>query len=137
MTEAKYIALSQSTREILPLQELLIEFSTVLNIPETNITTKFTVFEDNQGAKELANTVKHRPRTKHIVIKYHHFRSHVQKGQVKINSIDTKNQLADTFTKPLPKYQFETLIKQIQGWLAVIKPIPEVKNELITAAHSL
>ena len=125
-------------RELLPLRALLIELSTVLKIPATEITTKCTVFEDNEGAKELANTAKYRPRTKHIAVKYHHFRSHVQKGLVKINSIDTKDQLADTFTKPLAKEQFELLRKRIQGWLAVIKPMTEVtQRAFIAAMHNL
>jgi hypothetical protein len=32
------------------------------------------VFEDNAGAIEIANVPKMRPRTKHLNIKYHHFR---------------------------------------------------------------
>ena len=98
-------------RELLPLRELLIELSTVLKLSASSITTKCTVFEDNEGAKELANTAKYRPRTKHIAVKYHHFRSYVQKDLVPINSIDTKDQLADTFTKPLSKEQYEILWK--------------------------
>jgi len=31
------------------------------------------VFEDNEGAIEIANVPKMRPRTKHLNIKYHHF----------------------------------------------------------------
>ena len=38
--------------------------------------------------------------TKHIAIKYDHFRPHVNKT-VFINSIDTNEQIADALTKPL------------------------------------
>jgi len=136
-TEAEYIALSQSMRELLPLRELLIELSPVLKLPASSITTKCTVFEDNEGAKELANTAKYRPRTKHIAVKYHHFRSYVQKGLVQINSIDTKDQLADTFTKPLSKEQYEILRERIQGWLTVIKPLKEDMSLFLAALDNI
>ena len=32
------------------------------------------LFEDNNGALELAKAPRYRPRTKHIAVKYHHFR---------------------------------------------------------------
>jgi len=74
------------------------------------------VFEDNNGALELAKTPRMRPRTKHISLKYHHFRQQVKDGKVKIEAIDTKVQIADIFTKPLPRLQFETLRRIFLGW---------------------
>ncbi len=52
------------------------------------------LFEDNSGANELATRVKSpemRPRTKHINIKYHHFRQQVQEGKIVIEAIGTKD----------------------------------------------
>ena len=60
-----------------------------------------TVYEDNQGAISLAVSLQMRPRTNHISIKYHHFRSFFTNGDVKIKHVDTKEQIADIFTKPL------------------------------------
>jgi hypothetical protein len=34
------------------------------------------LFADNTGASELAKAPKMPPRTKHIALKYHHFREH-------------------------------------------------------------
>jgi hypothetical protein len=39
-------------------------------------------FKDNSGALELAHLPKMRPQTKHINIKYHHFREHVRLGLI-------------------------------------------------------
>ena len=39
--------------------------------------------------------------TKHIVIKYHHFWSFIENGDVKIKHVDTKEHITDIFTKPL------------------------------------
>jgi hypothetical protein len=54
--------------------------------------------------------------TKHMNIKYHHFREAVQNGKVTIHPIDTLDQLADIFTKPLKFELFESLRKGIMGW---------------------
>ena len=56
------------------------------------------------------------PRTKHIALKYHHFRSHVKSGRVYIHYIPTGEQLADLFTKPLPNESFFTLRYMLCGW---------------------
>ena len=48
-------------------------------------------------------------RSKHIDIKHHFIHDHVQKGEIKLIFIDTKNQLADIFTKPLVDESFEAL----------------------------
>jgi len=117
-TEAEYISLSQSLRDLIPLHNIFNELSEVDFIQKDNRITKTysTVYEDNRGALELAREPKFRPRTKHIATKYHHFRNAVAKGQIKILPIDTKEQQADIFTKPLPKPQFEKLRKLIMGW---------------------
>ena len=89
-TEAEYIALSQSMRDVLPLIELIKEVNMVLQIEGQTPAVHCSVFEDNNGALELAKCPKMRPRTKHIALKYHHFRSAVRNKQVRIFPIDTK-----------------------------------------------
>jgi len=75
-----------------------------------------TLFEDNNGALELASTPRYRPRTKHIAIKYHHFRERVQNGMIAIKPIDTRQQIADQFTKGLMVGNFEYLRYKLLGW---------------------
>ena len=50
-------------------------------------------------------TVQH-PRTKHIDVRHHFIRDHQQKGDICIESVGTKDQLADIFTKPLDEKRF-------------------------------
>ncbi len=116
-TEAEYIALSQAMREVLPIIWLM-EEARQQGIPVMNATPKIhcKVFEDNAGAIEIANVPKMRPRTKHIALKYHHFREHVSNGTIKINLIGTKDQIADIFTKALDKPSFLHLRKLLSGW---------------------
>ena len=73
-------------------------------------------FEDNSGALELARAPKMRPRTKFIATKYHHFRSFVSRGLIQILPIDTLDQLADLYTKPLGFELFNKFTQSIYGW---------------------
>ena len=115
-TEAEYIALSQSMRDLIPLRGILKELSGLLSVGDITPITHSSVFEDNNGALELAREPKYRPRTKHIAIKYHHFREHVKNKTIRVVAIDTKEQIADIFTKPLDKAAFEHLRYKLMGW---------------------
>ena len=114
--KAKYIALSTALRETIPLLQLLREISVIMNISECDKKMKCTLFEDNNGALELAKAPKIRPRTKHIAIKYHHFRSFLGKGLFSIEGTDAAEQQADFLTKPLPETIFTYLRKKVMGW---------------------
>ena len=83
-TEAEYIALSQAMSDLIPMRALLTELTTLTCLTFDTTTTYSTVFEDNKGCVELANAPKMRPRSKHIALKYHQFRSHVASGDIKI-----------------------------------------------------
>jgi hypothetical protein len=115
-TEAEYIAMSQAARDLIPMRALLQEFSKATKLIVGDTIAHSTIFEDNRGCVDLATAPKLRPRTKHIGLKYHHFRSHVENGSIKIQWIDSKNQLADIFTKPLAVSLFEYLHFHLLGW---------------------
>jgi hypothetical protein len=56
---------------------------------------------DNTSAINISkNSILH-SRTKHIEIRHHFIRDHVQKGDVRLKFISTDFQWADIFTKPL------------------------------------
>jgi len=57
-----------------------------------------------------------RPRTKHLNIKYHHFREEVKKGTISIYHTRTEAQIADIFNKPLPEQPFMKLREKMMGW---------------------
>jgi hypothetical protein len=67
-----------------------------------------TIFEDNQGAIELTENNKHDNRTKHIDIRHHFIRSHIDNdNDDSISHITTTDrQPADNMTKPLPTAVF-------------------------------
>jgi hypothetical protein len=68
-TEAKYVALSQSMREVIPLMELMREAAQIkLPIVPTPPKIHCKLFEDNSGVIKIARVPKMRPRTKHLNI---------------------------------------------------------------------
>ena len=108
--------MSQAMRDIIPMMEHLEQLEKALNIELKRPIVKCKVFEYNNGAIKLAKDPKIRPHTKHIALKYHHFRAHVQKGLIEINLIDTLEQVAAIFTKAFPFLIFNYLRKNMMGW---------------------
>jgi hypothetical protein len=77
---------------------------------------KCKVFEDNEGALEMARSPKFRPRAKHINIKYHHFHELIETGKNKMKKKGTLDQQADIFTNSLRTSLFTKLRKLLRGW---------------------
>lgn len=99
-TEAEYCALSQVACDALwiigILQDLgFIEFSCI------------TLFEDNQSTIHLANNRENGKRTKHIDIKHHFIRDHIEKGNICVKYVPSNQQIADMFTKGLTNVMFK------------------------------
>ena len=115
-TESEYIAFSQALRDVIPLINLLRELNNVIPQRDKAPVIHCTVHEDNKGCIDLVNTPRIRPRTKHIALKYHHFRSFVRDKTVSVTYVDTKEQVADIFTKALGDAQFANLRKKMMGW---------------------
>jgi hypothetical protein len=116
-TESEYISLSSALREVIPLRRLIQEMQDAgFDMPSGTGKVMCKAFEDNSGAYEMAKSPKLRPRTKHLNIKYHHFRKEVTAGNITIHQVDTKEQLADIFTKPLGTELFAYFRAIIMGW---------------------
>ena len=76
-----------------------------------------TIFEDNNGALGLATAPKLTPRTKHIGVKYHWFKSHIGEDKgILIKKIESKQKEADIFTKGLPSETFGHVRGLLMGW---------------------
>jgi hypothetical protein len=114
--EAEYIALSQSLREVIPLMSMMKELQKVFPMEITTPNFNCTVHEDNQSCISMATKQKFSPRTKHIALKYHHFRQYVIRKEIDINYIHTGDQIADALTKPLDKVTFFKLREMLMGW---------------------
>ncbi|GJV10378.1 hypothetical protein Tco_1351919 [Tanacetum coccineum] len=104
-TEAKYIALSGCCSQILWMRSQLTDYGFQFN--------KIPLYCDNKSAIALCcNNVQH-SRAKHIDIRYHFIKEQVENGIVELYFVRTEYQLADIFTKPLPRERFNFLIDKL------------------------
>ena len=116
-TESEYIGISHGLRDAIPIMEILKEMK-IYGFPIgcTKSKLRCRVFKDNSGAIEMAKVHKYRPRTKHVNVKYHHFRDHVERGDITISAIGTNKQPADILTKPVNENLLKKHRKFIMGW---------------------
>ncbi|GJY08828.1 retrovirus-related pol polyprotein from transposon TNT 1-94 [Tanacetum coccineum] len=104
-TEAEYIAMSGCCAQILWMRSQLTDYGFVFN--------KIPLYCDNRSAIALCcNNVQH-SRSKHIDIRHHFIREQVEKGVVELYFVTTDYQLADIFTKALPRERFEFLLPRL------------------------
>jgi hypothetical protein len=99
--EAEYIAAGHCCAQLLWMRQTLRDNGYKL--------TKVLLLCDNESAIRMADNPVEHSRTKHIAIRYHFLRDHQQKGDIKIAYVNTKEQLADIFTKPLVEQTFTKL----------------------------
>lgn len=99
-TFAEYVALSEAISELLFVKELIKFFNVEIKMP-------IKVFEDNSGALDIAQRGNFTKNSKHIEIHYHFINDNYKKGVIDILPIDSDENTADLFTRPLGKIKFE------------------------------
>ena len=116
-TESEYIGISSGLRDVIPIMNTLKEMHSY-GVPIASSKSEIfcRVFEDNSGALEMAKVHKYRPRTKHINVKYHHFRDFVTRGEITLHAIGTKEQPADMLTKPVNHNTLTKHRRTMMGW---------------------
>jgi hypothetical protein len=103
--KAEYIAAGHCCAQLLWMRQTLRDYGYRLS--------KVPLLCDNESAIRMAdNSVEH-SHTKHIDIRYHFLRDHQQKGDIEIAYVNTHNQLADIFTKPLDEKTFSKLRNEL------------------------
>ncbi|GJU85179.1 retrovirus-related pol polyprotein from transposon TNT 1-94 [Tanacetum coccineum] len=71
------------------------------------------IYCDSKSAIAIScNPVQH-SRTKHIAVRYHFIKEHVEKGTIELYFVKTDYQLADLFTKALPVDRFNYLVRRL------------------------
>ncbi|GJR39456.1 retrovirus-related pol polyprotein from transposon TNT 1-94 [Tanacetum coccineum] len=74
---------------------------------------KIPLYCDNKSVISLCyNNVQHSS-AKHIDVRYHFIKEQVENGIVELYFVQTEYQLADIFTKPLPRERFNFLIEKL------------------------
>jgi hypothetical protein len=101
--EAEYVAASSCVYHSLWLRKLL---------KEMNFSQKATgIRVDNKSAIELAKNPVHHERSKHIDVRFHFIREYVKNDDVEMTHVASRDQVTDTFTKPLPAELFNKFKK--------------------------
>ncbi|KAL0398405.1 UNVERIFIED_CONTAM: Retrovirus-related Pol polyprotein from transposon TNT 1-94 [Sesamum radiatum] len=94
--EAEYIAAAAASNQATWLRRILEDMGEKQEEPTT-------IYCDNKSAIAITkNPVQHN-RTKHIDIKYHALREATTRGEIELKYCSTEEQLADMFTKALPR----------------------------------
>ncbi|GJV47489.1 putative ribonuclease H-like domain-containing protein [Tanacetum coccineum] len=104
-TKAEYIALSGCYAQVLWMRSQLTDYGFGFN--------KIPMYCDNKSAIALCcNNVQH-SRSKHIDIRFHFIKEHVENGVIELYFVNTEYQLADIFTKALGRERIEFLINKL------------------------
>nr|GEV48509.1 retrovirus-related Pol polyprotein from transposon TNT 1-94 [Tanacetum cinerariifolium] len=74
---------------------------------------KVPIYCDSQSAIAISCNLVQHTRTEHIDVRYHFIKDHVEKGTIQLYFVGTEYQLANLFTKSLPKARFKFLIEKL------------------------
>jgi hypothetical protein len=82
-----------ATRDLLPICRILQEIhhqslshfpsEVFLNTTQTHTLSATAIYEDNEACIVFANSDATKPRTKHIALKWHHFKDQIWQGVIK------------------------------------------------------
>ncbi|GKE53073.1 retrovirus-related pol polyprotein from transposon TNT 1-94 [Tanacetum coccineum] len=104
-TEAEYVSLSACCAQVIWMRTQLTDYGYHFN--------KIPIYCDSKSAIAIScNPVQH-ARTKHIAVRYHFIKEHVEKGMIKLYFVKTDYQLADLFTKALLVDRFNYLVRRL------------------------
>ncbi|KAJ9566973.1 hypothetical protein OSB04_002939 [Centaurea solstitialis] len=105
MAEAEYIAAACCCSQVLWMKTQLADFGYTMN--------QIPIYCDSQSAIQItANPVQH-SKTKHIDIRYHFIKDHVEKGNIELYFVESDLQLADLFTKAFDEKRHFFLLSKL------------------------
>uniref|UniRef100_A0A2N9GB44 Integrase catalytic domain-containing protein n=1 Tax=Fagus sylvatica TaxID=28930 RepID=A0A2N9GB44_FAGSY len=107
--EAEYRAMAHTTCELTWLRTVLQEFGLLTQGPTP-------LYCDNQAAIHIASNPVFHERTKHIEVDCHFVRSKVESKDIITPFVPSGSQLADIFTKALPKNAIDSICSKLGDW---------------------
>ena len=103
--EAEYIAATSYTSQVVWIQSQLRDYR--LNMK------KIPLYCDSESAIRICHNPVQHSKTKHIALRYHFIKDHVEDGNVEIHFVRTTDQLAYIFTKALPEASFNKILQGV------------------------
>jgi hypothetical protein len=102
--EAEYVAMSRCAQQMIWMHTWLEEVRVEHDVPGV-------IKGDSRGAIALVKNTKDHGKVKHIDIRHHYVRELVKSGSIIFEQIPSADNLADLFTKPLPRDTHHRFLK--------------------------
>lgn len=107
-TESELVSLCELTTEVIWIKRLLSDLA-------VDTLNKCVVFEDNQSCLRIIKSGKwNTKRSKHIDVKYRFIHDVVNYGDISFCYVESRNQLADTFTKMIGNVRFKEIRSRLK-----------------------
>nr|GFB37839.1 retrovirus-related Pol polyprotein from transposon TNT 1-94 [Tanacetum cinerariifolium] len=120
--KAEYVSLSACCAQVLWMRTQLTDYYFHFN--------KIPIYCDSKSAIAIScNPVQH-SRTKHIAIRFHFIKEHVEKGTIELYFVKTDYQLADIFTKALPTDRINYLVRRLGMRILSLKELERLAKSL-------
>nr|GEV89501.1 hypothetical protein [Tanacetum cinerariifolium] len=101
--EFEYVAVSSCCAQLLWMRTQLTDYGIFYdNVP---------IYCDSKSAIAISCNLVQHTRTKHIHVRYHFIKDHVEKGMIELYFVGTEYQHTDLFKKSLPEGRFKFLVK--------------------------
>ncbi|KAI3708920.1 hypothetical protein L2E82_38495 [Cichorium intybus] len=101
--EAEYVVATACTSQIIWIQSQLKDYAINMR--------KIPLFCDSQSAIRICHNPVQHSKTKHIALRYHFIKSHVEEGNIEVHFVHTTEQLADIITKALNEEAFTRIVR--------------------------
>ena len=100
--ESEYIAASKAAKEAVWISKFITRLGVVPSILDP-----LEIFCDNHGAIAQAKEPRSHQKSQHILRRYHLIREIVERGDVKISKVASRDNIADSLTKQLARDKHE------------------------------
>nr|GFB37007.1 retrovirus-related Pol polyprotein from transposon TNT 1-94 [Tanacetum cinerariifolium] len=103
--ESEYVTVSSCCAQVLWMRTQLTDYGFFYE--------KVPIYCDSKSAIAISCNLVQHTRTKHIDVRHHFIKDHVEKGMIKLYFVGTEYQLADLLTESLPEARFKFLVKKL------------------------
>ena len=106
--DAEYIASAEAAKEAVWIRNFIND----LRIPGIHVES-IPLYIDCNSALRLTHNPEFHSKSKHIDVKHHFIREKVEEGVIVTKRVNTRDNLADILTKPLPRETHENLVTRL------------------------
>jgi hypothetical protein len=104
--EAEFRAVALGICELLWIKKIMSELRIRMSEP-------MCLYSDSKADIDISNNPVQHDRTKHIEVDRHFIKEKVTSGSINLSHVQSKLQVADIFTKGLPKTNFQNCVDKL------------------------